>query len=311
MKTERIAALEKETAIRGKKRVESHFREDYHASALTKFADCELWEKTARAMAYAIENQDVYAYPDDTIGGRVYHTNERRVTSIDPDLDCDTEAYKAFRAECPDAPDLEKYHLIGGTAKGHITWFFDRILTLGISGMKEKYEEALKNAKDEDAEHFYKGVLILLDAMQNFNDKHIEVYEKMGNTELAERMRKVPRQKAETFREAVQSFFMQHIVVMAENPYGGNGPGRLDYYLWPYLERDLKNGICTLEEAKEIIDELFLRIDERIYGIDIWVEAIVVGGSYPNGCSAVNPLTYIMIESINKTHLKLMKKTLK
>ena len=298
MKTERIAALEKETAERGKKRVESHFREDYHSSALAKFADCELWEKTARAMAYAIENQDVYAYPEDTIGGRVYHTNEKRVTKVDPDLDCDTEAYKAFRAECPEAPDLEKYHLIGGTAKGHITWFFDRILTLGISGMKEKYEEALKNAKDEEAEHFYKGVLILLDAMQNFNDKHIEVYEKMGNTELAERMRKVPRQKAETFREAVQSFFMQHIVVMAENPYGGNGPGRLDYYLWPYLERDLKKGICTLEEAKEIIDELFLRIDERIYGIDIWVEAIVVGGSYPNGCSAVNPLTYIMIESI-------------
>ena len=107
MKTERIAALEKETAIRGKKRVESHFREDYHSSALTKFADCELWEKTARAMAYAIENQDVYAYPEDTIGGRVYHTNEKRVTKVDPDLDCDTEAYKAFRAECPEAPDLE------------------------------------------------------------------------------------------------------------------------------------------------------------------------------------------------------------
>ena len=51
-----------------------------------------------------------------------------------------------------------------------------------------------------------------------------------------------------------------HIVLMKESPFGGNGPGRLDYYLWPYLERDLAAGRCTLEEAKEIIDELFLRI---------------------------------------------------
>jgi len=134
--------------------------------------------------------------------------------------------------------------------------------------------------------------------MQSFNDKHIAEYERLGNYELAKRMRKVPRYPAETFREAVQAFFMQHLVVMRENPYGGNGPGRLDYYLWPYLERDIKAGRCSLEEAKEIIDELFLRLNERIYRSDGWVEAVVVGGTYPNGCSAVNPLTYIMIQSI-------------
>ena len=91
---------------------------------------------------------------------------------------------------------------------------------------------------------------------------------------------------------------MQHIIVMKENPYGGNGPGRLDYYLWPYLQRDLQADRCSLEEAKEIIDELFLRIDERLYGWHGWVEAIVVGGTHPDGSSAVNPLTYIMVESI-------------
>ena len=85
---------------------------------------------------------------------------------------------------------------------------------------------------------------------------------------------------------------------MSENPYGGNGPGRLDYFLWPYLKNDLEKGIITLEKAKELIDELFLRIDERIYNIDTWTEAIVVGGTAPDGSSAVNPLTYVMIESI-------------
>lgn len=299
MKTQRITELEKASALRGKSKPETHFEVDYHEASLTKFADLELWEKIARSMAYAIENQDVFVDEDDRIGGRVYHVNETKPTQVDPNLDDLEEARKAFMVECPQVQELLDNQLIGGgTAKGHVTWFFDRILSLGLTGFKARYEEALKHARDEEAEQFYKGVIILLDSLQAFNDKHIEAYEKIGNHELAERMKKVPRYPAETFREAVQAFFMQHIIVVKENPFGGNGPGRLDYYLWPYLERDLKAGRCTLEEAKEIIDELFLRIDERLYGLDGWVEAIAVGGTNPSGSSAVNPLTYIMVESI-------------
>jgi formate C-acetyltransferase len=298
MITERIARLEKLSAERGKNMPWSHFDVDHHYAALNQFADCPQWEKTARAMAYAIENMNVYAYEEDGIGGRIYHNKEIKVETPCPALNHVTDAANAFRAKYPEAPELQANQLIGGMAKGHITWFFDRLLSLGTTGFRARYEEALQTAKDEKAEEFYKGVIILLDALQAFNDKHIEAYEKLGNHALAERMKKVPRYPCETFEEAVQAFFMQHIVVMRENPYGGNGPGRLDYYLWPYLERDLKKGICTLEKAKEIIDELFLRIDERIYNRDMWVEAIVVGGTYANGCSAVNPLTYIMIQSI-------------
>ena len=87
---------------------------------------------------------------------------------------------------------------------------------------------------------------------------------------------------------------------MKEEPNGGNSPGRLDYYLWPYLEADLKNGACTLEEAKELVEELFIRIDERLFHRDEWVESVVLGGSYPNGGSAVNPLSYIMIRAYMK-----------
>lgn len=305
MKTERIELLEQTCKKRGIESMTTHFMVDYHSSALGRFANLPHWEKLARAMAYAIENQDVFAYDDDRLGGRIYYSREAKPEKYCPELNCDTEARREFMELYPEAEELWRHQLIGGTAKGHITWFFDKILTHGTEGFKKKFEDALKHAKDEKAAEFYQGVIIMLDALQAFNDKHIEAYEKLGNLELAERMRKVPRYPAETFREAVQAFFMQHIVVMRENPFGGNGPGRLDYYLWPYLERDIKAGRCSLEEAREIIDELFLRIDERIYRSDRWVEAVVVGGTYANGASAVNPLTYIMIESIidlNITH---------
>ena len=276
-----------------------HFQKDYNEAALTLYRDCPQWEKTARSMAYAIVNQDIYAEAEDGIGGRIYHYGDiAPVTEKAAALDYLTEPAERFAQAHPEAAQLQEMQLIGGVNKGHIAWFWDRILNQGVSGLQARYRQALAEAPDTEAEAFYRGVLILLEALLDFNDRHIEAYEALGNHELAERMRKVPRFPAETFREAVQAFYMQHIVVMAENPFGGNGPGRLDYYLWPYLERDLKAGRCTLEEAREIIDELFLRIDERLHPLDGWVEAIVVGGTCPNGCSAVNPLTYIMIESI-------------
>ena len=87
MKTQRIAE-------RGKSNVRSHFNADYHSSALNMFSEYELWEKTAGAMAYAIENQDIYVYPEDRIGGRIYHKNEIKPIAYDPDLDCDTRRTK-------------------------------------------------------------------------------------------------------------------------------------------------------------------------------------------------------------------------
>ena len=235
MITERIAKLEQLSAARGKSGIPSHFMKDYHQSAQTLFSNCPLWEKLAKAMAYAIENQDVYVHEDDRIGGRVYHETELPVETPDPDLDYRTEADKAFLAEFPEGDELRQNQLVGGSAVGHITWFFDRILSLGVSGLRARYEEALRYAKDEEATQFYQGVLILLDSMLAFNDKHIEAYEKLGNFELAERMKKVPRYPAETFREAVQAFICGPILT---------GISKQADVLWKRQKKSSTNCFC-------------------------------------------------------------------
>ena len=305
MISERIKNIEKLCAQRGTEQKPSHFMQDYHSSALTRFASLPLWEKLARSMAYAVENQDAWVYEDDRIGGRIYYNKEIPVTEHCPDLDYNRDAKEEFARECPEVAELDYLNFSGGPTLGHISWHFEKVLRMGTEGMKAECIEALKNAKDEKAEEFYRGVIIMIDALQAFNDKHIELYEQIGNHELAERMRRVPRYPAESFEDAVQSFFMQHIVVMRENPFGGNSPGRLDYHLWPYLERDINKGIYTLEQAKELNDELFLRIDERLHCMDAWGETLSLGGTHQSGASAVNPLTYIMIETmidLNITH---------
>jgi pyruvate-formate lyase len=111
--------------------------------------------------------------------------------------------------------------------------------------------------------------------------------------------RRVPRQGARTFREAAQAFHITYLATIYENPHGGNGPGRLDYFLWPYLERDLAASRETLASARELVDELFIRFHERLgFEADGWVETIVVGGCDPEGRPSISPLSQIMVESI-------------
>ena len=300
MISKRIQKMQKELSERGEKCNNPHFSADRHYAALHHFSDLPRWEKHARSMAYAIEHQEVYARPSDEIGGMIHQFSKEDipVPQKDPDFDADTPAKVEFLRQFPKGETLLKNQLIGTAAKGHICWDFSPILELGTEGFLQRIQRLSEIAPDRGAKEFYQGAQILLEAMQSWNDRHIEAYHALGKDDLAERMKKVPRKPAETFLEAVQAFYIQHLCVMAENPCGGNGPGQLDRYLWPYLEKDLAAGRCTLEKAKEIIDELFLKFEERLLLAHRWVEAIVVGGTLEDGRSAVNPLTYIMVQSV-------------
>lgn len=280
---------------------ESSFTHDIHYAARNFYSELPKWEKQARSMAYAVTNQKIYINPDDKLIGRVYYKREIPIEKYDGHFDFNIRPRKESQANDPVYTELANNQLVTYGAPGHIAWDWNSILRRGTDGLRKRCETGLvRHAGDEKSEQFYNGVLIMLDAVDEWNQKHILELEKMGKTEEAEICRQVPKRPARTFREAVQSFFMQYIIVMKENPYGGNSPGRLDYYLWPFLEADLAAGRCTLEEAEELISELFIRIDERLYYSDGWVETIVIGGIHPNGTTAVNPLSYIMIREYMK-----------
>lgn len=79
----------------------------------------------------------------------------------------------------------------------------------------------------------------------------------------AEICRRVPRYPARNFREAVQSVNMVYFTVTQDGS-GTYGPGWLDYYLWPYLNKDLNEGTITMQEAFDLCGHLLLQMDRRI-----------------------------------------------
>lgn len=270
------------------------------------FADLPMRKRQARAFAYALEHLPVHVLPESQLVGMVYHLGapvavEDPADWYAPNKERARELFPADTELC----DLEI--LSPGAFQGHVTWWWEWVLEKGVIGLLEETRTRLAAAPDDIARDFYECVITALVAVLHWNERHVMALEdaccgaaprECARLEtLLEICRRVPAYPARSFREAVQGYYFQHLCVMRENPFGGNGPGRLDYFLWPYLERDLAAGRITLEEAYELIQELFIAIHERILVADGWVETIVVGGSHPDGSSAVNPLSYLMVEA--------------
>jgi formate C-acetyltransferase len=291
-----------------------------------------LRRRQALAFAHALRHEPVVILDDALLVGQIYQTVagsgscDLGGAGFDPrwrDFDAGVAFMERVTRELPELPRLNGREDGSGDpaawlvnppgCPGHIGWHYDWILRDGITGLLDRITAA-QSGLTADGREFLDGMRITLEALLDWADRHVEELERQLPTVPRERRaawldqiaicRQVPRLGARTFREAVQSFHLTYLATIYENPHGGNGPGRLDYYLWPYLKRDLAEGIETLASAREQIDELFIRFHERLcFRADGWVETVAVGGSHPDGSCAVTPLSRIMIESIGALKL--------
>lgn len=104
--------------------------------------------------------------------------------------------------------------------------------------------------------------------------------------------KKVPRYPAQSFAEAVQALWFAHIINTWEDTINANSLGRLDQILYPYYRHDIETGVITKEEAFEIICCLWIKLYR-----DFDVQQSCVGGTNPDGTSAVNDLLYFMLDA--------------
>jgi len=199
---------------------------------------------------------------------------------------------------------------------GHFLPNYEKMFRLGTRGYLETF-------KDRNGD-LGRAASIVCDALEQWSERiaaHAEDLAKNGGRgrreefrEIARICRKVPREPAETFHEALQSLWLTHLAVNLESLNSAVSFGRIDQYLYPYYQRDLDEGRLTKDRALELLlcfsakatEHVFL-LSERIseyHGGYLVVQAAIVGGMDKEGNDAVNPLTYLMLEVMEKHRMR-------
>lgn len=147
-----------------------------------------------------------------------------------------------------------------------------------------------------------------IDALLRLVDRYRDEAVRIGRTDVAEVLSKVPAYPAETFREALQFFRIIHYALWAEGNYH-NTIGRFDKYMTPYLEADLSSGRLTEDEAYELILDFFLsfNIDSDMYtGIQQGDngQSMMLGGIDPDtGTEIYGLLTHLCLRASGELKL--------
>lgn len=160
---------------------------------------------------------------------------------------------------------------------GHFCPSYPKILRMGIGGLKRQAEENLNAVKEQQGNaekaNWYEAVIITLDALSGFIKRYAalatSLSEKVDDTSRKEELQEISRisvhltqRPPQSFREALQFLWFAHIVF--DSTLNFLSIGRFDQNLWPFLKNDLANNKCTLEEAQELIDCLWLKFNDRL-----------------------------------------------
>jgi len=140
-----------------------------------------------------------------------------------------------------------------------------------------------------------------IDNILLLSDKYLAEAKKQGRTDLVEILTQVPRYPARNFREALQSFRILHYALWLEGNYH-NTIGRFDLHMYPYLQKDMEQGLYTEETALELLREFFLSFNRDS---DLYVgvqqgdngQSMMLGGMDEAGTETYNLLSQLCLEA--------------
>lgn len=142
---------------------------------------------------------------------------------------------------------------------------YTEVLRNGFDLILDKIQKS-GQFEDEKKREYAAVLQKMIQKIYEYTDKYADAFENTKRKDYGDSLRRVIRTGAVHFEEALQLLRLLHFFGWTEGEYH-IGMGRLDQYLYPYYERDLKEGRITNEEAFEMIEEFFLtfNIDNDLY----------------------------------------------
>ena len=192
----------------------------------------------------------------------------------------------------------------------NITADFGPAIRNGLEAKLSEMESRLAKCRaEDDAEgvEFLENAILSVKAVLGLVERYRAEAERRGLSEIAATLARVPRQGARTFNEALQSLRILHYAMWCEGEYHC-GLGRIDQYLFPYYDADIKAGRLSDETALEELEEFFIACnrDSDLYiGIQQGDngQSVMLGGVTRDGKPAFNALSRLCLKACGELKL--------
>lgn len=219
------------------------------------------------------------------------------------------------------------YHYAG---VGHLVMDYEKLMKNGFDGFIREAEAKLAALSKADPDYadkrdFYKAMIISHEAAKKYIARYADLADERASAEtdptrkqeletMAANCRQIAGGPAKTFWQALQLFNFATTLTQIE----GNGHsisyGRMDQWLWPYYEADIREGRISKDFALELIEVVYVKMNNPTklkdggtvkvrQGRGFGGECLTIGGVDRDGNDVTNDLTMLMLEASAHTRM--------
>lgn len=206
---------------------------------------------------------------------------------------------------------------------GHVTVQYEKVLAVGYEGIIAEAKAELAKCDFGDADYatrsrFLEAVIISCQAVIDYAARYAKLAVGMAQNcadakrkeellAIASNCAHVPAKGARTFHEACQSFWFVQQLLQMESSGHSISPGRFDQYMYPYYKKDLDEGRITRDQAQELIDCIWVKLNDLnkcrdaesakgFAGYSLF-QNLIVGGQNEYGQDVTNDLSFMCIDA--------------
>lgn len=130
---------------------------------------------------------------------------------------------------------------------------------------------------------------------------------------ISENCRQIASNPPNNFYQGLQLTYFLQLILQIESNGHSLSLGRMDQYLYPLYKKDLESGAITMDFARELLECTWVKL-LAVKKIRSWshtkfsaggplYQNVTIGGQTVDGQDAVNPLSYLILESVGNTKL--------
>lgn len=219
------------------------------------------------------------------------------------------------------------YHYAG---TGHLAIDYPKLMRVGFSGLVEEAKERLESLNKREPEYAdkrdqYEAMIIMHEAAMKYTERYAKLAEEKAKREkdskrkeeleaMATNCYQIAKGAPQNFWQALQLFNIATALIQVESNGHSISYGRMDQWLYPYYEADIKKGTIAKEFVLELLEVEYVKMNNPTKlkdkgsmalrnGRGFGGESLTIGGVNTEGKDATNDLTMLILEGSAHTRM--------